>query len=232
MHDLKFNTLFSVKCPFHTFVAGTMFAWAAMHLIGRQRKKSSESTVQDLIDRYKLQDHPEGGYYVETFRSDVEVRTGLGDGQLVSRKASTAIFFLICPGNVSRLHRIKSDEVWHFYLGGPMTVIELDINEEKGYRATVLGSDISKGELVQYTVKAGVWFGSFPNEGSEFSFVGCTVGIRSTFLFRLLVFICTLQICHYLFSRCLFTHTFSSPFKSHYICHFCIILSHHFFMRA
>ena len=56
-----------------------------------------------------------------------------------------------------------------------MTVIELDNNDPKGYRATVLGSNVNNGELLQYTVKAGVWFGSFPNEGSEYSFVGCTV---------------------------------------------------------
>ena len=75
---------------------------------------------------------------------------------------------------VSRLHRIKSDEVWHFYLGGPMTVVELG---EPGTPAklTVLGQDILGGQSVQYTVKANTWFGSYTNDQTDFSLVGCTV---------------------------------------------------------
>ena len=133
--------------------------------------------------------HPEGGFYVETYRSPHEVKSSYG-----ARRASTAIYFLITPGSVSRLHRIKADEVWHFYLGGPMTVLEL--NESDGNmkktgtyaslshsplfttkrKHTVLGSNIlSSSETVQYTVKANTWFGSYPNPGTSFSFVGCTV---------------------------------------------------------
>lgn len=56
-----------------------------------------------------------------------------------------------------------------------MTVIELDLSELGHFRATKLGHDVMNGELVQYTVKKGTWFGSFPDDGTEFSFVGCTV---------------------------------------------------------
>ena len=171
MHELKLSDgLISIKCPFHTFMAGVITTGILGYLLNR----SSKPTVQSLIKKYDLKDHPEGGYYTETFKSNVDSQIKKKD-KTVHRKASTAIYFLIIPGNVSRLHRIQSDEVWHFYLGGSMTVIELDNSNPKGYRATVLGSNVNNGELVQYTVKAGIWFGSFPNEGSEYSFVGCTV---------------------------------------------------------
>lgn len=125
----------------------------------------------DIVNKYDMKPHPEGGYYVETYRADQDV---VIDGN-ISRRASTAIYFLVTPGHVSRLHRIQSDEVWHFYLGGPMTVIELDLSAEKGYKATVLGINILEGEMVQYCVRRGTWFGSLPNEGTAFSLVGCTV---------------------------------------------------------
>ena len=107
------------------------------------------------------------GFYAETYRSDLAVTAPFGD-----RKASTAIHFLITQGSVSRLHRLQADEVWHFYLGGPMTVFELG---PSGIKTTILGQDVLNGQVVQHVLKAGTWFGSFPNEGVEYSFVGCTV---------------------------------------------------------
>jgi uncharacterized protein len=64
---------------------------------------SSEAVVEALVERYKLQPHPEGGFYVETFRSDVEVEVQVDDvaATTIRRPASTAIYFLITPGNVS-----------------------------------------------------------------------------------------------------------------------------------
>jgi predicted cupin superfamily sugar epimerase len=128
-----------------------------------------------IIQKYKLVPHPEGGYFTESFRSDVPVTV---NSNSKVRTASTAIYFLMTPGNISRLHRIQSDEVWHFYLGGSISVIELD-EATGGFRRTILGHDILKGESVQYTCKAGTWFGSFPNapvsDEDAFSLVGCTV---------------------------------------------------------
>jgi predicted cupin superfamily sugar epimerase len=139
--------------------------------------------IQRLIEKLNLQPHPEGGYFAETYRSDISVtftpKEGLGGGEVpgpLDRSASTAIYFLVCPGKVSRLHRILSDEVWHFYLGGPLNVVTLDINEPSHYKITTLGSDILDTEQqVQFTVPANTWFGCFPGENSEFSLVGCTV---------------------------------------------------------
>eukprot|EP00941_MAST-03F_sp_MAST-3F-sp1_P000330 g330.t1 len=119
-----------------------------------------------LKEKYNLQPHPEGGYFAETFRSKENVTTSKG----LTRSSSTAILFMITPDKVSRFHRLQSDEVWHFYDGGPMTVVELT---NDSFKTTVLGRD--EGSKLQHVVPAGTWFGSFPNEGTEFSLVGCTV---------------------------------------------------------
>lgn len=102
---------------------------------------------------------------METYRSSENVPTERGE-----RSASTAIYFLITPGSVSRLHRILSDEVWHFYAGGPLEVVELIDGKAK---ITKIG--LEDGCIPQYVVKSGTWFGSYPCEGSKYSLVGCTV---------------------------------------------------------
>ena len=76
--------------------------------------------IDKLKTTYDMQPHPEGGFFKETYRAESRITSSFGE-----RSASTAIYFLITPGSVSRLHRIRADEVWHFYLGGPMTVVEL-----------------------------------------------------------------------------------------------------------
>jgi len=83
----------------------------------------------------------------------------------------TLTVYVTQPDSVSRLHRIQSDEVWHFYSGGPMTVVELDSSLPDQTKLTVLGPNDEQ----QYVVKAGTWFGSYPNAGTEYSLVGCTV---------------------------------------------------------
>jgi len=135
-------------------------------------KQHQQMEVQDIISKFNMQEHPEGGYYVESFRSDTTVEVTGTIGQKISRPASTAIYFLLTPSNISRLHRIRSDEVWHFYTGGSITIVEIS---ENGLTETVLGQDISQGESLQHTVKANTWFGSFLNSGSPYALVGCTV---------------------------------------------------------
>ena len=83
------------------------------------------------------------------------------------------MYFLLRRGETSRLHRLKSDEVWHFYGGGPLTVAE--IAPDGTTRETVLGPDLDAGQTPQHVVPAGSWFGAFPAAGTDFSFVGCTV---------------------------------------------------------
>ncbi len=126
-------------------------------------------SYQRLITQYELQPHPEGGFYRETYRS-AELLTGLCDRG--PRSASTAILFLLPHGHISALHRIKSDEVWHFYAGSPLTVVELTAGGAR--RDHGLGN-VLDGLRCQAVVRAGSWFGAFVDATSGWSLVGCTV---------------------------------------------------------
>ena len=131
-------------------------------------------TVKDYIKQLDLLPHPEGGYYKETYRSaEVIPQSGLPQSFSSARNFATAIYFLIKKNNFSALHKIKSDETWHFYAGDALEVIE--ITEEGTLIKTTVGNNIDGGEVFQYTVKANTWFGSRVKEGGNFSLVGCTV---------------------------------------------------------
>jgi uncharacterized protein len=134
-------------------------------------KMITDEIISKLIHEYHLEPHPEGGFYHETYRSSLKL---IAEESFETTRvcASTAIYFLVLPRTVSKLHKIKYDEIWHFYLGGPLVVVEL-INGT--YKETVLGPNIFDKEIVQYVVRGGTWFGCYPQTGSSFSFVGCTV---------------------------------------------------------
>lgn len=127
--------------------------------------------IQHLITHLQLTPHPEGGWYRETFRS-AGTFEGAGDYP-EGRNYFTSIYFLITSGNFSALHRIRSDESWHFYEGDPLEVVEITPAGE--LKKTILGNDLSKGHVFQYTVTAGNWFGSRVLAGGTYSLVGCTV---------------------------------------------------------
>lgn len=129
--------------------------------------------INDLIELHSLKPHPEGGYFRETYRSAGEIPTEHLPEHGGARNHSTAIYFLLPEGTKSVLHRIKSDEVWHFYLGGPLTLIQ--IAPDGTVEEVVLGQDVQAGQKVQHVVPAGYWFGAYPCAGSAYSFVGCTV---------------------------------------------------------
>lgn len=125
------------------------------------------SDLADLIiKKYQMIEHPEGGYFVETYRSPLKVSTPNGE-----RSASTAIYFLLKKGDKSHFHRLTSDEGWHFYLGDTLRLMEITPSGET--KETLIGPNIEKGEVLQYIVPAGHWFAS--ESTGEFSFVGCTV---------------------------------------------------------
>src|SRR5581483_9659952 len=105
------------------------------------------------IKLYGLAPHPEGGYYRETYRSAAVLpATALSRAFDGDRNASTCIYYLLPQGRVSRLHRIKSDEIWHFYLGEPITLLQ--ISPEGRTEKVVLGQDISTEQKVQHVVPA------------------------------------------------------------------------------
>jgi len=131
-------------------------------------------TVEQLIKKYQLISHPEGGYFRETYRSEgVISHQVLPSNFKGDRNYCTGIYFLLPQGTKSCLHRIQSDEMWHFYLGGSMTLVLM--HEDYGVQNIILGSDIQAGETVQFVVPGGWWFGGYPNPESMYSFVGCTV---------------------------------------------------------
>lgn len=130
--------------------------------------------AQELIARFDMQAHPEGGWFKETYRSKEAIEaTALPDRFSGSRFFSTAIYFLLEQGNFSAFHRIKSDECWHFYAGGPLDLYM--IHENGSFEHVVIGNRPDKNEHFQFVVPAGCWFASRPTTGAEYSFVGCTV---------------------------------------------------------
>ena len=131
-------------------------------------------TAQELIQKFSLQPHPEGGWYKETYRSSESIPVaGLPSRFDGSRSFSTAIYFLLEQGNYSAFHRIKADECWHFYAGDVLQVYM--ILDDGELEIISLGNDIEKGQQFQFVVPANCWFASRPAAGSDFCFVGCTV---------------------------------------------------------
>lgn len=129
-------------------------------------------TVKELIKQYDLQPHPEGGYYASTYRATLQVpKEILPDGFTGMRPISSAICFLLQQGDFSAFHRIKSDECWHFYEGGPLHLHCL--SPQGTYQLISLGR--GAGCRYQHVVPAGDWFAAEPQPGSSYSFVGCTV---------------------------------------------------------
>ena len=116
----------------------------------------------------------EGGYYVETYRC-VEIirRVDLPARYGVGRSISSAILYLLTPDTFSRLHRLRSDEVFHFYLGDPVTMLQL--HGDGSSEVATLGQDILNGHRVQVAVPAGSWQGCFLNEGGKCALMGTTV---------------------------------------------------------
>ncbi len=111
-----------------------------------------QDKVEDIVNRLALHPHPEGGFYRETHRSEF----------------STGIFYLLNKGQKSSLHRIKSDEMWHFYGGDGLMIVE--ITKEGALKETLLNN-----ENVQYVVRAHTWFGAYLPENSTYALTGCTV---------------------------------------------------------
>jgi predicted cupin superfamily sugar epimerase len=122
------------------------------------------SEADRLIEMLALKPHPEGGHFRETFRDSGPLPVGV-DGSR-ARAHSTAIYFLLKAGEVSRWHRVDAPEVWHFYRGAPL---ELRIGKE----TYVLGADIDEAQVPQIVVPAGAWQAA--RSLGDYTLVGCTV---------------------------------------------------------
>ena len=113
----------------------------------------------------------EGGYYVETFRSPEKII--LTDMPIGERNLGTAILYLLTPATTSQLHRLKSDEMFHFYLGDPVTMLQL--HPDCSSEIITLGQDILNGQRIQLTVPKDTWQGAFLKQGGKFALMGTTV---------------------------------------------------------
>jgi len=132
-------------------------------------------SADELIRHFDLTPHPkEGGYFRETYRStEIYPSAALPPRYEGARSAGTAIYYLLTPTTFSAMHRLKSDEIFHFYLGSPLRMLQL--SPEGTGRTLVLGPDISAGQQLQVVVPRGVWQGSLLEPGGDFALVGCTV---------------------------------------------------------
>lgn len=125
-------------------------------------------TAEELIDHLKLERHPEGGWYRQSYLAETTVETPRG-----KRAASTAIYFLLSGDEFSALHRIQSDEVWHFYAGDTLVVSVL--HPDGRHEDLQLGQSLPAGESLQAWVPAGCWFGARLKWPGTYALVGCTV---------------------------------------------------------
>ena len=117
---------------------------------------------EDIVRELGMQPHPEGGWYVQTFR----------DGQGEARGHSTAIYYLLQAGQRSHWHRVHdAAEVWHYYSGAPLALHLFD--EGIGSRTIMLGTDLAAGERPQAVVSANCWQAA--ETTGDYTLVGCTV---------------------------------------------------------
>jgi len=123
-------------------------------------------TADQIVRLLDLEPHPEGGRYRETFRDTATVASGTDS----ARAASTAIYFLLRAGEVSRWHRVDASEVWHWYAGAPLA---LTLADAAGRRDVQLGPDLAAGERPQAVVPAGAW--QQAASLGDWTLVGCTV---------------------------------------------------------
>lgn len=126
-------------------------------------------TANEIKEWLKLAPHPiEGGHFRRTYTSSLEVTAPQGQ-----RPAGTAIYYLLEAGAFSEMHVLASDEMFHFYLGDPVEMLQL--LPDGGSALVTLGPDLAAGQQVQVTVPAGVWQGTRLVGDGEVALLGCTV---------------------------------------------------------
>jgi predicted cupin superfamily sugar epimerase len=120
-----------------------------------------------LIKRLRLKNHPEGGYFKQTYTADTIVNVV---GYDKPRYISTAIYYMLVGDQFSALHRIKSDELWHHYTGGSLTLYAIHNG-----KLSKIKMGKSRGEAPQVAIKANTWFAASLNDKKSYCLLGCTV---------------------------------------------------------
>lgn len=126
------------------------------------------------IEKLNMIPHPEGGYFKEIYRSgEIYSEEHLPDRYGGERSFSTSIYYLLEGEQVSTFHKLKSDEIWHFYGGSALKVY---IIKNAGHvEEIILGNNLYKGEIFQYVIPNNYWFGAELIDKSSYSLIGCTV---------------------------------------------------------
>jgi uncharacterized protein len=130
--------------------------------------------LSHLVSRLGLQPHVEGGWFRETWKTSAQA---VPDGYGGARAFATGIYFLLHPGEVSRWHRVRSDELWLWHWGGPLRMRmggDGAAADEAGADVVTLGNAVERGEQPQHLVPGGVWQTAEP-AGNEPVLVTCVV---------------------------------------------------------
>lgn len=136
-------------------------------------------TADELKRLLHLEPHPrEGGWFRQTWKAEETLPAGAlparyAAGRTAGRAAGTAIYYLLEPNSFSEMHRLQSDEVFHFYFGDPVEMLQL-FPDGSG-RRVLIGSNVAAGESPQVVVPQGVWQGSRLVPGGRLALLGCTV---------------------------------------------------------
>jgi predicted cupin superfamily sugar epimerase len=138
---------------------------------GTMIETTMPSSAEEVIRMLRLEPHPEeGGFFRETYRCDSELEPGPPFGG--RRSWGTAIYYLLTADSFSAMHRLPGDEIFHFYLGDPVEMLELLPNGEG--RVTILGPDLESMRL-QHVVQGGSWQGSRLARGGAWALLGTTM---------------------------------------------------------
>ncbi len=132
-------------------------------------------TADQIISLFNLKPHPEeGGWFAETYRSSETIsEKALPSRYKGIRAFGTAIYYLLTPGAFSAIHRLQSDEIFHFYLGDPVELLQLQ--PDGSGKVLILGSDILNGMQPQVVVPRGIWQGARLLKDGNFALLGTTV---------------------------------------------------------
>lgn len=132
------------------------------------------NTAEYWIQHLNLKPHPEGGFYKEEYRSSIEVqKSNLPRGFTSARKLATSIYFLLRSVDISRLHRLRSDEIWYYHTGSPITLIYIDAEGKK--HKHILGNNPEKAEKLSVLIPSGCIFCASVAQKDSFGLISCVV---------------------------------------------------------
>lgn len=140
---------------------------------------TAQPKVHELIGLLSLSPHPEGGFFRETYRSTEDVPAeALPSRYNAKRSVSTSIYYMLTTDSFSVMHRVASDEIYHFYLGSPLQLLLLFPAGKS--KAVIIGPDVAAGHHPQFVIPRGVWQGSrlLPSAASDadsYGLIGATV---------------------------------------------------------